>query len=81
MKTIEFTHLDPEDLHTCQRCDNIYLDIDEGFNLVRVPIGEAAEVHQHAAHRREHLRRLPHGPLKVYGGGGCRKSKGDNLKA
>lgn len=31
MKTIEFTHLDPEDLHTCQRCDNIYLDIDEGF--------------------------------------------------
>lgn len=29
MKKPNFTHLDPEDLHTCQHCTNTYIDIDK----------------------------------------------------
>lgn len=32
-----FTHLDPEDMHTCQHCSNMYLDIDKRLKGVMCP--------------------------------------------
>lgn len=32
-----FTHLDPEDLHTCQHCGNAYIDIDKRHEGIMCP--------------------------------------------
>ena len=32
-----FTHLDPEDLHTCQHCGNAYIDIDKRHDGIMCP--------------------------------------------
>lgn len=48
MDKINFAHLDPESLHTCQHCQNIYLDVDDGYKC-RMHPGMKYEGSQHIA--------------------------------